>query len=181
MAASEILGLFTTPEQYQQNQLAQARSRAFQEVQLDPFQQAALGARTAGYQFGQAVGGALVNIVVTGNVISSVSLVDGGCYYVTNDVLSVSAADVGGLGSGFTVTVGTVTNSSGTTWLGDNFDSALFNATMLEALTYMKVLPEDKSLYEDRYTQSIALLKNLGDGKQRMDAYRDGQVRLQVN
>jgi len=59
MAASEILGLFTTPEQYQQNQLAQARNRAFQEVQLDPFQQAALGARTAGYQFGQAVGGAL--------------------------------------------------------------------------------------------------------------------------
>jgi len=57
--ASEILGLFTTPEQYQQNQLAQARSRAFQEVQLNPFQQAALGARTAGYQFGQAVGGAL--------------------------------------------------------------------------------------------------------------------------
>ena len=56
---SEILGLFTTPEQYQQNQLAQVRSRAFQEVQLDPFQQAALGARTAGYQFGQAVGGAL--------------------------------------------------------------------------------------------------------------------------
>lgn len=125
--------------------------------------------------------GALVNIVITGNVISSVSLVDGGCYYVTNDVLSVSAADVGGLGSGFTVTVGTVTNATGTTWLGDNFDSALFNATMLEALTYMKVLPEDKSLYEDRYTQSIALLKNLGDGKQRMDAYRDGQVRLQVN
>ena len=57
--ASEILGLFTTPEQYQQNQLAQVRNRAFQEVQLDPFQQAALGARTAGYQFGQAVGGAL--------------------------------------------------------------------------------------------------------------------------
>jgi hypothetical protein len=57
--ASDILGLFTTPQQYQQNQLAQARSRAFQEVQLDPFQQAALGARTAGYQFGQAVGGAL--------------------------------------------------------------------------------------------------------------------------
>jgi len=45
----------------------------------------------------------------------------------------------------------------------------------------MKVLPEDRGLYEDRYTQSIALLKNLGDGKQRMDAYRDGQVRLQVN
>ena len=71
--------------------------------------------------------------------------------------------------------------TAGVTWLGDNFDSALFNATMLEALTYMKVLPEDRGLYEDRYVQSIALLKNLGDGKQRQDAYRDGQVRIQVN
>jgi hypothetical protein len=57
--ASEILGLFTTPEQYQQNQLAQFQNRAAQEVQLDPFQQAALGARTAGYQLGQGIGGAL--------------------------------------------------------------------------------------------------------------------------
>jgi hypothetical protein len=57
--ASEILGLFTTPEQYQQNQLAQFQNRAAKEVQLDPFQQAALGARTAGYQLGQGIGGAL--------------------------------------------------------------------------------------------------------------------------
>jgi len=59
MAASDILGLFTSPEQYQQNQLAQFQNRAAQEVQLSPFQQAALGARTAGYQLGQGVGGAL--------------------------------------------------------------------------------------------------------------------------
>jgi len=59
MAASEILGLFTTPEQYQQNQLAQFQNRAFQQVQLDPFQRASLGARTAGYQLGQGIGGAL--------------------------------------------------------------------------------------------------------------------------
>jgi hypothetical protein len=57
--ASEILGLFTTPEQYQQNQLAQFQNRAAREVQLDPFQQAALGARTAGFQLGQGVGSAL--------------------------------------------------------------------------------------------------------------------------
>jgi hypothetical protein len=36
-------------------------------------------------------------------------------------------------------------------------------------------------MYEERYVQAIALLKNLGDGKQRMDAYRDGQVRVQVS
>lgn len=57
--ASDILGLFTSPQQYQQNQLAQFQNRAFQEVQLNPFQQAALGARTAGYQLGQGIGGAL--------------------------------------------------------------------------------------------------------------------------
>ena len=57
--ASEILGLFTTPQQYQQNQLAQFQNRAAQEVQLNPFQQAALGARTAGFQLGQGIGGAL--------------------------------------------------------------------------------------------------------------------------
>jgi len=57
--ASDILGLFTTPEQYQQNQLAQFQNRAATEVQLNPFQQAALGARTAGYQLGQGVGSAL--------------------------------------------------------------------------------------------------------------------------
>jgi len=39
--------------------LAQFQNRAAQEVQLNPFQQAALGARTAGYQLGQGIGGAL--------------------------------------------------------------------------------------------------------------------------
>ena len=36
-------------------------------------------------------------------------------------------------------------------------------------------------LAQDRYVQAIALLKNLGDGKQRADAYRDGQVRVAVS
>lgn len=71
--------------------------------------------------------------------------------------------------------------SANTTWLGDNFDSALFNGTMLEAITYMKGEPDMVKLYGDRYVQSISLLKNLGDGKQRMDAYRDGQVRVAVS
>ena len=66
------------------------------------------------------------------------------------------------------------------TWLGDNFDSALLNGTMIEAITYMKGEPDMVKLYQERYAQSITLLKNLGDGKQRMDAYRDGQVRNPV-
>ena len=68
-----------------------------------------------------------------------------------------------------------------TTWLGDNFDSALLYGTMCEAITYMKGEQDMVKLYNDRYIQAIALLKNLGDGKQRMDAYRDGQVRVPVS
>ena len=67
-----------------------------------------------------------------------------------------------------------------TTWLGDNFDTALLNGVMMEAITYMKGEKEMVDLYATRYTQAISLLKNLGDGKQRMDAYRDGQVRIPV-
>jgi hypothetical protein len=71
--------------------------------------------------------------------------------------------------------------TAGTTWLGDNFDSALLYGTMCEAITYMKGEADMVKLYNDRYVQAIALLKNLGDGKQRMDAYRDGQVRIPVS
>jgi hypothetical protein len=70
--------------------------------------------------------------------------------------------------------------TAGTTWLGTNFDSALFNAAMVEAITFMKGEPDLVKLYEERYIQSIALLKNMADGKLRQDAYRDGQVRVQV-
>jgi len=70
-----------------------------------------------------------------------------------------------------------------TTWLGDNFDSALLYGTLCEAGTYMKSAPEDGmyKMYQERYVQAMALLKNLGDGKQRADAYRDGQVRVSVS
>lgn len=69
---------------------------------------------------------------------------------------------------------------SNTSWLGDNFDSALFNATMVEAVRFMKGEPDMVALYADQYKQSLTLLKNLSDGKLRQDAYRSGQLRTQV-
>lgn len=71
--------------------------------------------------------------------------------------------------------------TAGETWLGENFDSALLNGTMVEAITYMKGEDNMIKLYAERYLSSIALLKNLADGKQRTDAYRTGQVRVKVN
>jgi hypothetical protein len=71
--------------------------------------------------------------------------------------------------------------TAGTTWLGDNFDSALLNGALVEALRYMKGEVADTAVYDKLYLQAITLLKNLGDGKQRMDAYRDGQYRMPVS
>jgi hypothetical protein len=71
--------------------------------------------------------------------------------------------------------------TAGNTWLGDNFDSVLLYGTICEAFVYMR--QEDNMVTEanNRYGQAIALYKNLADGKQRGDAYRDGQVRTQVS
>jgi hypothetical protein len=68
-----------------------------------------------------------------------------------------------------------------TTWLGDNFDSVLLYGTICEAFVYMRQEADMMKVAQDRYVQAIALLKNLGDGKQRADAYRDGQVRVAVS
>jgi hypothetical protein len=70
--------------------------------------------------------------------------------------------------------------TASTTWLGDNFDSVLLYGTICEAFVYMRQEADMMKLAQDRYTQAMALLKNLGDGKQRADAYRDGQVRTPV-
>lgn len=66
------------------------------------------------------------------------------------------------------------------TWLGDNFDSVLFNAVLVEAARFMKQEPDIVADVDKQYVQSLTLLKNLGDGKDRTDAYRTGQVRTRV-
>ena len=70
--------------------------------------------------------------------------------------------------------------TAGTTWLGTNFDSALLNGALIEAIRFMKGETDIIAEYEKLYVQAIGLLKNLGDGKMRQDMYRDGQVKVKV-
>ena len=70
--------------------------------------------------------------------------------------------------------------TSGTSWLGDNFNSALLYGSILEAYTFMKGEPDLMANYRQRYDEAMFLLKQLGDGKDRQDAYRSGQVRMKV-
>jgi hypothetical protein len=57
--ASNILGLFTTPEQYQLAQQQARDAQALQYAQLDPRSQAEYGFFSAGQKLGGAIGGAL--------------------------------------------------------------------------------------------------------------------------
>lgn len=70
--------------------------------------------------------------------------------------------------------------TAGTTWLGDNFDSVLLYGCLVEAYTYLKGEQDLLALYDGKYKEALMLLKNLGDGKQRGDAYQDGQVKIKV-
>jgi hypothetical protein len=70
--------------------------------------------------------------------------------------------------------------TASTSWLGDNFDSVLLYGSLVEAYTYMKGEADLVTLYNTKYNEALALAKRLGDGMERQDAYRSGQVRIKV-
>lgn len=70
--------------------------------------------------------------------------------------------------------------TAGTSWLGDNFETVLLYGCLREAYLYMKGESDITTFYENKYLESLNLLKQLGDGKNRRDAYRNGQLRVPV-
>jgi len=125
--------------------------------------------------------GATATIVVgSSGAISSITLKNGGQFYAVGDVLSASNTSLGNSGSGFSITVSTVTNATGTSWLGDNYDPVLFYASLREAMLFQKQEPDMIKNVEDKYMEALQQLKRLGDGLERGDAYRDGQTKLRV-
>lgn len=123
---------------------------------------------------------ATADIVVVGQAVISCEIKFGGNFYVVGDILSCSS--LGSTGSTFSVTVSQVSNSSGTSWLGDNYDPVLFYGAMREAMLFMKSEQDLVKYYEDKYQEALAQLNRLGTGLERGDAYRDGQARIrQVN
>jgi hypothetical protein len=151
---------------------------------------ATLGAITAGslytngvYQNVALTGGsganATADIVISGGVVTSVSLRFGGNFYVAGDILSCSS--LGSTGSGFSIPVSSVSNSKGTSWLGDNYDPVLFYGAMREALIFMKGEADMVSYYEKMYQEALQQLARLGDGLDRGDFYRNGQLKLNLS
>lgn len=69
---------------------------------------------------------------------------------------------------------------AGTSWVGDNFDSVLLYGSLLEAYTFMKGEKDVLDNYVARYNESLAMLKQLSEGKNRQDMYRTPQARYPV-
>jgi hypothetical protein len=125
--------------------------------------------------------GATATVTVAGGVVSSVVLTDGGSFYTVGNSLTAASSYIGGTGSGFSVTVSAVNNTTGTSWLGDNYDPVLLYGAMREAMLFMKGEADLVKYYEDKYTEALMQLNRLGTGLERGDAYRDGQAKIPVN
>jgi hypothetical protein len=125
---------------------------------------------------------ATATIVIAGNVVTTITINDGGSLYVVGDSLGFDASAIGaGNGSGFAITVFTISNAAGTSWLGDNYDPVLFYGAMREAMIFMKGEQDMVAYYEQKYTEALSQLNRLGTGLERGDAYRDGQAKIKVN
>jgi len=131
---------------------------------------------------GGAINGnsAVATVVVAGNVVTSINITNGGALYTVGDVLTVSGSYIGSSGSGFTFNVSAVSNSTGTTWLADNYDSVLLYGCLVEAYTFMKSEADIIAGIDAKYKEALMEAKRLGDGLERQDAYRSGQYRQKV-
>lgn len=120
--------------------------------------------------------GALANITVSGGAVTNVALVNPGSFYVVGDQLTAGLIN----GNSFAITLTTVSNPTGTSWLGDNYDPALLYGTLVEAYTFMKGEQDMMQYYETKFKEALSQLVRLGAGLERGDAYRDGQAKMQV-
>jgi hypothetical protein len=71
--------------------------------------------------------------------------------------------------------------TASTTWLGDHFDTALLNGALVEAIRFLKGEEDMVAFYQSEYMQSLALLKQLGEGRMGQDSYAAGQPRSGVS
>lgn len=65
-----------------------------------------------------------------------------------------------------------------TTWLGNNAESLLLYACIVELYTYLKGEQDLIQLYEARYQEAKNNIKVLGEGRNRVDTYRNEPPRI---
>jgi hypothetical protein len=64
----------------------------------------------------------------------------------------------------------------GTSWLGENAETALLYGSLLESYAYLKGEADLLAQYKDRYTEAMGQLTGI-DVRAQRDDFRDGQIR----
>lgn len=70
--------------------------------------------------------------------------------------------------------------TAGSTWLSQNFPNVLLYGALAEAYVFLKGEADVLQMYQGKFQEAMGPLKQLGDGKDRQDAYRTMQVRDKV-
>tara|TARA_R100001086_G_scaffold176698_3_gene97573 strand:+ start:9221 stop:9871 length:651 start_codon:yes stop_codon:yes gene_type:complete len=70
----------------------------------------------------------------------------------------------------------TTGSDSGTTWLSENAELTLLYGSLIEAYTFMKGEQDVMGMYDLRFKEALASLKQLGEAKETTDEYRVGKV-----
>jgi len=126
---------------------------------------------------------AIANIFVDNSGVVTLQLLNPGTGFVVGDYLYASLYTNGSptqkVITGVAI-VQSVLNPNGETWLGNYFDTALLNYSLMEAVTYIKGEQDTVLQYQKRADDAMALLKQLGDAKEQGDAYRNGLPKYKV-
>jgi hypothetical protein len=78
----------------------------------------------------------------------------------------------------FYLPVSIVTDS--TTWLGDNAPNALFWGSVSEGYKFMKGEPDLMEMYDNAFSEAIAELKILAEGRSRKGSYRKPDTKISI-
>jgi hypothetical protein len=70
--------------------------------------------------------------------------------------------------------------TAGVSWIGNNFESILLSACILEAYIFLKGDADLIQLYDNRYKEALSTFQLLGEGLDERDSFRDGTKRMQV-
>ena len=73
-----------------------------------------------------------------------------------------------------------LTSQTSGTWLSQNASNALLYGSLIEAYIFMKGDPDMMALYQSRFAEEIARLKNMAEARGRKDEYRYDSLRTTV-
>jgi hypothetical protein len=74
-----------------------------------------------------------------------------------------------------------IVDATSGTWISENAENALLYGCLFEAYTYLKGEPDLISLYAGRYKEALEALKIIGEGRNRLDTYRNSNPRIVPN